>query len=141
MEGIFMENNTNEILTKDNASGMELYSCIKGFVEKPSYSLNISLDERTYNACKEYAGNSHMTSSIGELIEDFVNAGFKPFSKPVPSSFKMNLVDFDKKIHVYVHDKTAEKAKELAKKQNLSTQNYFRICLCAILIDNAEFRK
>lgn len=127
--------------SKDKASGMEMYSCIKGFVEKPTFPLNISVDEQTYLACKAYAGESPLTEAIGELIEDFVDADFKPFSKPVPDTFKMTMRDCTKKIHVYVHEKTVEDGKRIAKKQNLSPSNYYRICLGAILVDNAKYRK
>ena len=118
-----------------------MYSCIKGFVEKPTFPLNISVDEQTYLACKAYAGESPLTEAIGELIEDFVDADFKPFSKPVPDTFKMTMRDCTKKIHVYVHEKTVEDGKRIAKKQNLSPSNYYRICLGAILVDNAKYRK
>ena len=126
---------------KDRETGLEMYSCIKGFVEKPTFPLNISVDEQTYTACKEYAGKSPMTEAIGGLIEEFVRNEFKPFSKPVPESFKMTMHDCTKKIHVYVHEKTAEDIKRIAKKQNLSPSNYLRISLGAILVDNAVYQK
>ena len=127
---------------KDTQAGMEMYSCIKGFVEKPTKGVNLLLDELTYQACKEHAEKQKkpMTESLRDLLEDMIDNGFKPFAKPVPNTFTMNLEDAKKKVHLTIHDKEYEKAKKLAKDQNLSLQLYYRISLCAILIDQVGYK-
>ena len=132
-------NNNNKNIEKDSASGMEKYSCIANFEEIPSCSITINLDQQTYEACHAYANGKPLTSTIGRLVEVFAADGFKPFSKPVPNSFKIVLKEGEwKKLRIVVHEETLDKIRALAKKQNLRQADYLRVCLCAILVDKVK---